>query len=424
MTARAEQRPAIVNEPERVGGISCRGLTKVYGDGTKAVAALDLEIKAGTLLALVGPSGCGKTTLLRMIAGLEAITQGTLAIDSRVVNQLPPKERDIAMVFQNYALYPHMTAFENIAFGLRVRHERRAAIRAKVLPIASLLGLSAALKKKPGQMSGGQRQRVAMGRAIVREPKIFLMDEPLSNLDAQLRIQMRTEIARLQRRLGVTTIYVTHDQTEAMVLGDHVAVMKDGVLQQHATPQELYSRPRNAFVARFIGAPSMNIFETTVRNEPERTIVEFGATQLIFPRRSNESPPPPSGPHNVLFGIRPEALEEVTSGQEDRSRPTISGVIELRENLGPEVFVHIASPGAPKTLGGYVDDPSAAEDAPPDVGPDAMIGSSGLITARLGARSTVREGAPITLAVDAAGVHFFDVASGDRVAFWDEEPID
>ena len=401
---------------EQVGGIACQGLTKVYGDGTRAVESLDLEIAGGSLVALVGPSGCGKTTLLRMIAGLEQITAGTLSIDGRVVNQLAPRERDIAMVFQNYALYPHMTAFENIAFGLRVRHERRAAIDAKVRPVAALLGLTASLQKKPGQMSGGQRQRVAMGRAIVREPRIFLMDEPLSNLDAQLRIQMRTEIARLQRRLGVTMIYVTHDQTEAMVLGDVVAVMKDGVLQQHATPQELYSRPRNTFVARFVGAPSMNLFETTVRNEADKTVVDFGGAELVFPRTGPDGPQVSQrGPTKVLCGIRPEALEELRPGEEHPGRPRISGLVELRENLGPEVFVHVDVPGAPKLLGGYVDDPGA-DDGEGVSG--SMLGASGLFVARLGARSTAREGMTIELGVDPSGVHFFELASDERLEFW------
>ena len=230
-------------------------VTKIYPDGTRAVSAVDLDIEDGTLMVLVGPSGCGKTTLLRMVAGLEEITEGTIRIGDRVVNDVAPKDRDLAMVFQNYALYPHMTCYENMAFGLKLARCRRTRSTRRVREAASVLGLDDLLKRKPGALSGGQRQRVAMGRAIVREPQAFLMDEPLSNLDAKLRVQMRAEIARIQRDLGVTTIYVTHDQTEAMTMGDRVAVMKRGVLQQVAAPQEMYDNPANLFVAGFIGSP-------------------------------------------------------------------------------------------------------------------------------------------------------------------------
>jgi multiple sugar transport system ATP-binding protein len=394
----------------RTGTIRCDSLTKVYGDGTRALDALDLTVEGGQLLALVGPSGCGKTTLLRMIAGLEHITEGELVIDGRVVNRVPPRDRDISMVFQNYALYPHMSVFDNIAFGLRVRRVKRSVIKERVLPTAELLGLTSSLQKKPGQMSGGQRQRVAMGRAIVREPKIFLMDEPLSNLDAQLRVQMRTEIARLQQRLGVTTIYVTHDQTEAMVLGDMVAVLKDGVLQQHATPEEVYSRPANAFVARFIGAPSMNVLPATVHADADRVVVELGACKLAFSPdavgRVNEL----NGPRHVLCGIRPEALEEVVGGAESTESSTLRGSVELREDLGPEILVHVDVPGAPRALGGYVDDPGAVD--------DVTLGTSGLIVARLSPRSRARQGDVVELSVDPAGLHFFDPTGGQRVEVW------
>ena len=239
-------------------------LAKVYPDGTEAVTDLDLDIADGEFMVFVGPSGCGKTTALRMIAGLEPITRGTVSIGGRVVNDLPPKDRDIAMVFQNYALYPHMNAFENMAFALKMRGVAKPEVARRVDEAARILGLTDSLKKKPRTLSGGQRQRVAMGRAIVREPKAFLMDEPLSNLDAKLRVEMRAEISRIQRDLGVTTIYVTHDQTEAMTMGDRVAVMRGGVLQQVDSPQNLYSRPANLFVAEFIGSPAMNLVQGTL----------------------------------------------------------------------------------------------------------------------------------------------------------------
>jgi multiple sugar transport system ATP-binding protein len=294
-----------------------------------------------------------------------------------------------------------------MAFGLRIRRASRSEIASRVREVAELLGLSASLKKKPAHLSGGQRQRVAMGRAIVREPTIYLMDEPLSNLDAQLRVEMRAEIARLQRRLGVTTVYVTHDQTEAMVLGDRVAVLKDGLLQQHATPGELYGRPANAFVARFIGSPSMNLFEGTLEQSPEATVVSIGQFELVFPRGSvadGQSVGP--GRHRILCGIRPEALEE-GSGADLPGRPRVRGVVELREELGPELFVYVDVDGAPPALGGFVDD-EAASDHPP-------IEASSLTVARLGPRSRLREGDRVELAVDPAGVHFFDAVTHRRL---------
>ncbi|HJV30229.1 MAG TPA: ATP-binding cassette domain-containing protein, partial [Gaiellaceae bacterium] len=247
--------------------IALEQLTKVYPDGTKAVTSLDLEIEDGELVVFVGPSGCGKTTALRMIAGLEEITDGTVRIGNEVVNDLPPKDRDIAMIFQNYALYPHMTAFDNMAFGLKLRKVPRDQRRTRVGKAAQMLGLPEVLGKKPRTLSGGQRQRVAMGRAIVREPQAFLMDEPLSNLDAKLRVEMRAEIARLQRDLSVTTIFVTHDQVEAMTLGDRVVVLREGLLQQFDRPQQLYDHPANLFVAEFIGSPSMNLVEAGLERQ-------------------------------------------------------------------------------------------------------------------------------------------------------------
>ena len=388
--------------------IECRELTKVYKDGTQALSALDLEVRDGEFLALVGPSGCGKTTLLRMIAGLEQISGGDLAIGGRRVNDMPPQSRDIAMVFQNYALYPHMTVFDNMAFGLRIRRFPKAEIARRVESAATLLGLAPSLRKKPAQLSGGQRQRVAMGRAIVREPRLYLMDEPLSNLDAQLRVEMRTEIARLQRRLGVTTIYVTHDQTEAMVLGDRVAVLKDGVLQQHASPQELYVRPANSFVAQFIGSPSMNLYPAVARAEEAGVVVGLGAVELTFAGLSNASLGRDHRP--VLFGIRPEALEE--RQPDDTSRPVVRAKVELREELGAELFVYAELEGAPAPLGGFSAEERSEE---PDDVPSAQVSARKLSIARLSPRSGVREGEIVELSVDPAGVHLFDAETHRRL---------
>src|SRR5437762_2957677 len=261
--------------------ITLEQLTKVYGDGTRAVSDLDLEIADGEFVVLVGPSGCGKTSALRMVAGLEQISGGRVLIDGEVVNKLPPKDRDIAMIFQNYALYPHMSAFENMAFGLKLRGMKRDRHGERVSGTARTLGLSEVLPKKPRTLSGGQRQRVAMGRAIVREPRAFLMDEPLSNLDAKLRVEMRAEIARIQRELEVTTIYVTHEQVEAMTLGDRVAIMRDGLLQQVAKPQELYDRPSNLFVAEFIGSPAMNLVGVDLARSNGGVVAKIGEDTLV-----------------------------------------------------------------------------------------------------------------------------------------------
>src|SRR5213592_421722 len=262
--------------------ITLEKLTKVYGDGTRAVSELDLEIADGEFVVLVGPSGCGKTSALRMVAGLEPITEGRVVIGGEVVNKLPPKDRDIAMIFQNYALYPHMSAFENMAFGLKLRGMKREPRDDRVRSTAKTLGLAEVLPKKPRTLSGGQRQRVAMGRAIVREPKAFLMDEPLSNLDAKLRVQMRAEISALQRDLGTTTIYVTHDQVEAMTMGHRVAVIRKGELQQVAPPQELYERPVNLFVAGFIGSPAMNLVEATIERANGKVKAKIGSQELTL----------------------------------------------------------------------------------------------------------------------------------------------
>src|SRR5438132_840712 len=302
-------------------------------------------------MVLVGPSGCGKTTALRLVAGLEELTEGEIRIGERLVNEMAPKDRDIAMVFQNYALYPHLTVFDNMAFGLRLRHLRRGEIRDRVESAAKTLALFELLTRKPGQLSGGQRQRVAMGRAIVREPRGFLMDEPLSNLDAKLRVQMRSEISRLQRDVGVTTIYVTHDQVEAMTMGDRVAVLKHGVLQQLETPSLLYRRPANVFVAGFIGSPAMNMVEATVARSDGRLFAEFGGNRLAVDEKALQDRPALQGyvDRKVILGIRPEDMEDAqlqSGAPEDRRLVTN---VDLREDMGSEVLVHF-SIGAPPVL--------------------------------------------------------------------------
>ena len=294
--------------------IAIEGATKVYPDGTEAVASLDLDIADGEFMVLVGPSGCGKTTALRMVAGLEEVSSGSVRIGDRVVNDLPPKDRDVAMVFQNYALYPHMSVYDNMAFALKLRKMSKDEISRRVNDAAGILGLTEYLHRKPKALSGGQRQRVAMGRAIVREPQAFLMDEPLSNLDAKLRVQMRAEIAKLQQDLGVTTIYVTHDQIEAMTMGDRVAVLKQGHLQQVDAPQVLYDRPANIFVAGFIGSPAMNLVDASLDRDGDRLAVTFGSTTIELDDRVLDRRPSLARyeGRRVVVGIRPEDLQDAT----------------------------------------------------------------------------------------------------------------
>ena len=387
--------------------IALEHLSKVYGDGTQAVADLNLEVRDGELMVFVGPSGCGKTTALRMVAGLEEITSGTVRIGERVVNTLPPKDRDLAMVFQNYALYPHMSAYDNMAFGLKMRSVSKQEIRRRVEDAARVLGLDQVLKKKPRTLSGGQRQRVAMGRAIVREPQAFLMDEPLSNLDAKLRVEMRAEIARIQRDLQATTIYVTHDQTEAMTLGDRVAVMRDGVLQQVGLPEDLYERPVNLFVAEFIGSPAMNLVGAEIVRADGGVRAVFGENAISVAGRPGLAP---YEGQRVILGIRPEDLEDaaVAGG----GAATIAAVVDIRENLGSEVFIHFGV-GGPAVRG---------EDVKAAVGEEAIEATSeqarrqgSVFTARIARESTAREGERIELAVDTGRLHFFDPASGAAI---------
>ena len=377
-------------------------VSKSYGD-TPAVRDLNLKIDEGEFVVLVGPSGCGKTTALRMVAGLEEITEGEIRIGDRVVNDLAPRDRDIAMVFQNYALYPHKTVYDNLAFGLRMRKVPKDERRARVEEIARTLGLADMLERRPAQLSGGQRQRVAMGRAIVREPKAFLMDEPLSNLDAKLRVEMRAEIARLQRELGVTTIYVTHDQVEAMTLGDRVAIMRDGVLQQVAKPQELYDRPRNLFVAEFIGSPAMNLVGADLARSNGGLVAKFGETTLPVGEGVLSSRPglPRFEGRRLILGVRPEDIEDARFG----SGEPLSATVDIREDMGAEVFVHF-DPGAKMIAG---------EDVKAAVGEDAAEVKGSAWVARLDRDTAASEGERIELAIDTDRLHFFDPESGDAI---------
>jgi len=387
-----------------VAQVTLDQVSKVYPNGFEAVKDLSVEIEDGEFLVLVGPSGCGKSTALRMVAGLEEITSGELRIAGRRVNEAAPKDRDIAMVFQNYALYPHMTVFDNIAFALKLAKVPKAEIEQRVQKAAEILELTENLERKPGQLSGGQRQRVAMGRAIVRQPAAFLMDEPLSNLDAKLRVQMRAEIARIQRELGVTTIYVTHDQVEAMTMGDRVAVLKDGILQQVDTPQNLYDEPDNVFVAAFIGSPSMNLYEGTLTQTGEGASLKLGSQAIAVPASVLERKPSLKDNlgKTVTVGIRPEDMEDATLEPDHPMDQRIKTDVELVEALGSELMVH-ASIDAPKVHSG---DPDVAEE---------VTGTSSEMTplvARFSPRSRVSRGETIDVAIDAANLYFFDAETG------------
>ena len=380
-------------------------LTKVYGDGTKAVSDFDLEIADGEFVVFVGPSGCGKTTALRMIAGLEPITAGTVAIGGEIVNTLPPKDRDVAMVFQNYALYPHMSAYDNMAFALKMRGVEKAEIERRVTGAARKLGLSEVLKKKPRTLSGGQRQRVAMGRAIVREPQAFLMDEPLSNLDAKLRVEMRAEIARIQRDLGVTTIYVTHDQVEAMTMGDRVCVLRGGFLQQVASPQELYYLPANLFVAEFIGSPAMNL----VRAELAGGEVRFGDRVLPVPDGVRSARPSLAAyvGKQVVLGIRPEDIEDVELARNSGGRLKVE--IDIREDMGSEVFAHFAIDAGPVETQEVLE--AMEEEDVPEAVRERMRRGVPFI-ARLERGTAAKEKEQLELVVDTERLHFFDPETG------------
>ena len=389
--------------------IALEGITKRYQDGTTAVRSLDLSIADGELMVLVGPSGCGKTTALRMVAGLEEITEGTVLIDGQPVNDMEPRDRDIAMVFQSYALYPHLTVRDNMAFSLKYRKTPKQEIRRRVDEAARILELDELLGRKPRQLSGGQRQRVAMGRAIVRQPRAFLMDEPLSNLDAKLRVQMRAEIAQLQRSLGVTTIYVTHDQTEAMTLGSRVAVLRHGVLQQVAAPQELYQRPANLFVAGFIGSPAMNLIEATLERGVDGPEVVFGSHRLRVPAgvvRQHQALEKYLG-RTVVVGIRPENLEDAALVPGAAPESVLEVSVELREELGAEVNAH-CTVGVPPLQVAAV----AIGDSEPDAAEIEEVPQIPAIIARLDPRTAIREGERARVHVDLDSLHFFDPSPG------------
>ena len=387
-------------------------VTKVYEDGTEAVRAVDLTIEDGTLMVLVGPSGCGKTTLLRMVAGLEEITGGSIRLGDAVINHVEAKNRDLAMVFQNYALYPHMTCYDNMAFGLKLRKVPRKEIDRRVRETARTLGLEDQLKKKPLALSGGQRQRVAMGRAIVREPQAFLMDEPLSNLDAKLRVQMRTEISRIQRDLGTTMIYVTHDQTEAMTMGDRVAVMNRGVLQQVDAPQDMYDRPANLFVAGFIGSPAMNMVDAVVRRSEAGGAVEFAGISLRVPEQMFQQRPALAARvgGRVVLGIRPEDIEDPQFINDRLEGADIRVVVDIREAMGSEVYVHFGVDAPPVITDDTID---LAADA--ELLPEVDSGAQTSFVARLNPRTSAQRGQPITLQVDTHRLHFFDRDTGEAI---------
>jgi multiple sugar transport system ATP-binding protein len=388
--------------------ITFDNVTKTYGDGFRAVSDLTLEVHDGEFVVLVGPSGCGKTTALRMLAGLEEISAGTIRIGDRVVNNLPPGDRDIAMVFQNYALYPHMTVAENIGFALRMRKVPKREARRRIEETARIIGLLDHLDRKPRQLSGGQRQRVAMGRAIVREPQVFLMDEPLSNLDAKLRVQMRAEISRIQRHLRVTTVYVTHDQIEAMTMGDRVAVLRRGVLQQFDAPQSLYQAPANLFVASFIGSPAMNMLEAAVDRNGDGLSLRVGPATLPIPRDAGGLAA--YAGKRVALGLRPEALGEAGNGD-----GSLRGIVRAVEALGPEQLAHVELEASPvlvdEVVEGLVNE-AEANDLTEIIDTE---GQRAMVVARLDASATVRPDEPINLSVDLRRLHVFDLESGSAI---------
>ena len=396
-----------------MGEVELQDVTKVHRGGVEAVSSLDLDVPDGSFFVLVGPSGCGKTTVLRLVAGLEEVTKGTIRIGGRDVTDDSPRERDVAMVFQNYALYPHMTAYENIAFGLRTRRAKKDDVDRMVRQAARILEIDNVLDKRPRFLSGGQRQRVALGRAIVRQPQVFLMDEPLSNIDAKLRAGMRAELIRIQRAVGVTTLYVTHDQVEAMTLGDHVAVMRDGVLQQVGRPSELHDEPANLFVAGFIGTPPMNLVEAALTRDDGVPTFAFGTHRLgiddrVFERhprlRVYEGLP-------VVVGIRPDDLQDAALAPTAPADARISANVERVDTIGRDLHVHFDI-GAP-----VVDVPGAGDGdlSADDDGPAFALGSANRFVARIDERTPIRQGDRLELVVNTARLHVFDPVSGEAI---------
>jgi multiple sugar transport system ATP-binding protein len=399
-----------------VASVVFDSVSKVYGDGTLAVNRLDFEVADGEFVVLVGPSGCGKTTALRMVAGLEEISEGLVRIGDRTVNDLSPKDRDIAMVFQNYALYPHLTVRGNVAFPLKIQKLPKKEIEARVAEAARILDLEPYLNRKPRALSGGQRQRVAMGRAIVRQPAVFLMDEPLSNLDAKLRVQMRADIKKIQRDLAVTTIYVTHDQIEAMTMGDRVAVMRKAELQQVAPPQELYDHPVNMFVAGFIGSPAMNMLEARIDRRDGQLVVVFGSTTITLDEAKLAKHPALTSfaGRDVVLGIRPEDLEDAALS--DGDKPRLAAHVTLREALGSEVLAHFtidarqAMTDEMRELAEDVgDDRSAKKFA---AGPATTVAP---LVGRFSPRTKVAEGDTLEVSIEQHALHFFDPVTGAAI---------
>jgi len=394
-----------------MAGVTFDGVSKIYPDGTRAVSDVDLGIEDGEFMVLVGPSGCGKTTALRMVAGLEDISEGELRIGERLVNHVPPRDRDIAMVFQSYALYPHLSVYDNIAFGLKLKGEKKDEIERRVQEAAEILGLEPFLKRKPRALSGGQRQRVAMGRAIVRQPQAFLMDEPLSNLDAKLRVQMRAEISRLQTDLGTTTIYVTHDQVEAMTMGDRVAVMRKGELQQVARPQELYDHPVNLFVGGFIGSPAMNMVEATIQRANGGLCVSAGNQTLDLGDETLSARPGLKAYEgkNVVLGIRPEDLEDSAIDSDAPADRRLKGEVILHEALGAEVMVHFLIDAKPAMT-------EDVRELAKDLGDERVVEGEAkdqaTMVGRFNPRTRLRIGETAEIAVDTRALHFFDAETG------------
>ncbi len=387
-----------------MGAINITSVGKIYPNGTRALEDVSIEVNDGEFVVLVGPSGCGKTTLLRMVAGLEDITEGEISIADKIVNEVAPKDRDIAMVFQNYALYPHMSVYDNMAFSLKLRKFSKDEIDKKVKDAAKTLEIDELLDRKPKALSGGQRQRVAMGRAIVRSPQAFLMDEPLSNLDAKLRVQMRAELGQLHTQLQTTTLYVTHDQVEAMTMGDRVAVIRKGVLQQIDTPREIYLYPKNIFVAGFIGSPSMNFVYATVKISSKGASITFGEDQ-IFVKNPPESLKDYEG-KEIVLGIRPEAFEDSVYANKKEFSEEINIHVSLLEQLGSDTYIHFYKDINPVQT-------EAIEEILADEGEDiSVLGTQTKFIARINPNATIEEGKNITLSINPSKLHFFNPETG------------
>src|SRR4051794_30478630 len=397
-------------EERTLATVTFDGVSKVYDNGFKAVDTLDLQIQDGEFMVLVGPSGCGKTTALRMLAGLEEISDGELVIDDTVVNEVAPQKRDIAMVFQNYALYPHLSVYDNMAYGLKIQKLSKADIKSRVHEIAQVIGLEDLLDRKPKALSGGQRQRVAMGRAIVRRPKVFLMDEPLSNLDAKLRVQMRSEVARIQHELSATTVYVTHDQVEAMTMGDRVALMRRGVLQQVDTPMNLYNTPANLFVASFIGSPSMNLFEAQLERRNGHLVAQIGDQFLRLDGRLDGY-----AGKTIALGVRPEHLEDAAVETGAPSERRLHASVTTVEALGAELIVHLEVAGRPvmtdevKEIAADLDDSMLTE-----LEAEAVEEKLPLV-GRFDVASRARTGDRVEVVVDTTKIHAFDLDTGQAI---------